>query len=160
MERDPAQRAMAVALAILARRDYSRAGLEERLLGKDFPVEIVTAVVERCADAGYVDDRKYARARVESRLRRRPSGERDAVADLRRQGLAKTMSEGIVEEVFVEAGGEEAVLDDALRRWQARNGEPTDLATAKRCFDHLMRRRFPRYLVLRALSPWLDDLYD
>jgi regulatory protein len=151
---------MTAALAMLARRDYSRAKLEERLLGKEHAPEVVAEVVARCADAGYVDDRRYGRTRVEARLRRRPSGQRDAEADLRRQGLAKTMSEGIVEEVFAEAGGEEAVLDDALRRWLATNGEPTELAAAKRCFDHLMRRHFPRYLVLQALSPWLDNLYD
>jgi regulatory protein len=151
---------MTAALAMLARRDYSRAKLEERLLDKQFAPAAVSEVVERCVAAGYVDDQKYGKTRVEARLRRRPSGRHDALADLRRQGLAKTMSEGIVEEVFAAAGGEEAVLDDALRRWQAKNGEPTELAAAKRCFDHLMRRRFPRYLVLQALSPWLDNLYD
>ena len=159
-ERDPVQQATAKALAMLARRDYSQAKLRERLLGKDFAPEIVSQVVTRCVDAGYVDDNRYGRTRLEARLQRRPSGQRDALDDLRRQGLTTTMSEGIVEEVFTEAGGEGAVLDDAMRRWQAKNGEPTDLAATKRCFDHLMRRRFPRYLVLQALSPWLDNLHD
>jgi SOS response regulatory protein OraA/RecX len=151
---------MTAALAMLARRDYSRAKLEQRLLTKEFTPAVASEVVARCIDAGYVDDRRYGRARVESRLGRRPGGQRDAIADLQRQGLAKTMSEGIVEEVFAAAGGEEAVLDDALGRWRAKHGEPTELAAAKRCFDHLMRRRFPRYLILQALSPWLDNLYD
>ncbi len=145
---------------MLARRDYSQAKLRERLLAKDFESSVVSQVLARCIDAGYVDDNRYGRTRLEARLRRRPSGQRDALNDLRRQGLSKTMSEGIVEEVFTEAGGEEAVLDDAMRRWQAKNGEPTALAATKRCFDHLMRRRFPRYLVLQALSPWLDNLRD
>jgi len=159
-ERDAVQRATAAALAMLARRDYSRAKLEQRLLDKGLTSEIVSAVLARCIDAGYIDDYRYGRARLGARLNRRPSGRLDALADLRRQGLITTMSEGIVEEVFTEAGGEEAVLDDAMGRWQAKNGEPTDLAAAKRCFDHLMRRRFPRYLVLQALSPWLDNLHD
>ena len=159
-ERDPVQQATAKALAMLARRDYSQAKLEERLLGKEFEPEIVAQVLARCVDAGYVDDSRYGRTRLEARLQRRPSGHRDALDDLRRQGLTQTMSEGIVEEVFAEAGGEGAVLDDAMRRWQAKHGEPTTLAATKRCFDHLMRRRFPRYLVLQALSPWLDNLHD
>jgi SOS response regulatory protein OraA/RecX len=145
---------------MLARRDYSQAKLRERLLAKDFESDVVSQVLARCIDAGYVDDNRYGRTRLEARLQRRPSGQRDALDDLRRQGLTKTMSEGIVEEVFAEAGGEEAVLDEAMRRWQAKNGEPTVLAATKRCFDHLMRRRFPRYLVLQALSPWLDNLRD
>ena len=151
---------MAKALAMLARRDHSRAKLEERLLGKEFAPEVVSVVIARCIDAGYLDDNRFGRTRLEARLQRRPSGQRDALDDLRRQGLPKTMSEGIVEEVFTEMGGEEAVLDDAMGRWQAKKGEPTDLGATKRCFDHLMRRRFPRYLILQALSPWLDNLHD
>ena len=149
---------MAAAQAILARRDLCRAALAKRLARKGHSKDIVDTVCDRCVEAGYVDDRRYGITRLEIRLARRPCGQRDAVDDLRRQGLVETMSASIVEEVFAEAGGEEAVLDDAMRRWQARHGEPSDLASAKRCFDHLMRRRFPRYLVLQALSPWLDNL--
>ncbi len=152
------QTATTEALAMLARRDYSRAGLRAKLLGKQYARDEVEDAVQQCVDWGYVDDRRYGRSRAEARLQRRPCGRADVLRDLRRQGLTATMSEAVADEVFEEAGGERAVLDDAFERWVARHGVPDDLKAAKRCFDHLMRRTFPRYLVLQKLSPWLDDL--
>lgn len=150
--------ATAAALALLARRDYSSAALRQRLLRKGFSEAEAEEACRRCAGAGYLDDERYGHWRVRRRLQRRPCGRRAAVADLRRQGLPGTMSEAIVEAAFAEAGGEEAVLREALRRWRARHGEPTSWASAKRCFDHLVRRQFPRSVVRRALSDALDRL--
>ncbi len=143
---------------MLARRDYSRAGLAAKLGAKEYSADEVEEAVEACVGWGYVDDRRFGRSRVEARLRRRPGGIPDVVRDLQRQGLTVTMSTSVAEEVFEEAGGERAVLEDAFERWVARHGEPDGLKPAKRCYDHLLRRSFPRYLVLQKLSPWLDDL--
>lgn len=146
------------ALALLARRDYSHAGLRDKLRAKGYAPTEVDEALQRCVDWGYLDDHRYGRGRMQARLRRRPGGRADAVRDLQRQGLTATMSETVADEVLEEAGGERAVLDDAFERWTARHGEPDGLNAAKRCFDHLMRRSFPRYLVLQKLSPWLDDV--
>ncbi len=146
------------ALAMLARRDFSRAGLRAKLSAKDYSADEVEGAVEQCVEWGYVDDRRYGRSRMEARLQRRPAGRTDSVRDLQRQGLTGTMSAIVADEVFEDAGGERAVLDEAFERWVGRHGEPDGLKAAKRCFDHLMRRSFPRYLVLQKLSPWLDDL--
>ena len=143
---------------MLARRDFSRAGLRAKLAGKGYEAGEVEEAVQQCVGWGYVDDARYGRSRLEARLQRRPSGRGDAVRDLQRQGLTATMSAAVADELFEEVGGERAVLDDAFERWVARHGEPDGLNAAKRCFDHLMRRAFPRYLVLQKLSPWLDDL--
>lgn len=146
------------ALAMLARRDFSRAGLRKKLRSKGHLADAVDAAVERCAELGYVDDLRYGRSRLQARLSRRPAGIADSVRDLQRQGLTATMSTTVAEEVFDEAGGEPTVLDDAFDRWVVRHGAPDDLRAAKRCFDHLMRRSFPRHLVLQKLSPWLDEV--
>jgi len=143
---------------MLARRDYSQAGLRSKLRGKGYERADLDEALERCREWGYLDDRRFGRSRLEVRLQRRPAGRTDAVRDLRRQGLTETMSESVADEVFGEAGGEPSVLEDAFERWVARHGEPQDIAAAKRCFDHLMRRSFPRYLVLQKLSPWLDEI--
>jgi len=148
------------ALALLARRDYSRAGLAERLRAKGYARGEVEEALRRCIEWGYLDDQRYGRSRMQARLGRRPCGRLDAVRDLQRQGLTATMSESVADEVLEQAGGERAVLEDAFERWVSRHGEPAGLNAAKRCFDHLMRRSFPRHLILEKLSPWIDDLAE
>ena len=143
---------------MLTRRDYSRAGLHAKLVAKGHAVADVEDALRQCDDWGYLDDHRFGCIRLEARLKRRPAGRPDALRDLQRQGLTATMSETAVDEVFQEFGGERGVLDNAFERWVGRHGEPDDIAAAKRCFDHLMRRSFPRYLVLQKLSSWLDDL--
>ncbi len=143
---------------MLARRDYSHVGLRTKLLAKDHAPEDVDQALEKCVEWGYLDDQRFGHSRLESRLQRRPAGRSDSLRDLQRQGVTATMSEAVADAVFEELGGERGVLDDAFDRWVARHGEPENFAVAKRCFDHLMRRSFPRYLVLQKLSRWLDDL--
>ncbi len=142
---------------MLTRRDYSRAGLRGKLVDKGHGVADVDEALRECVEWGYLDDHRFGRSRLEARLNRRPAGRTDALRDLQRQGLTATMSESAADEVFQEFGGERGVLDNAFERWVGRHGEPEDIAAAKRCFDHLMRRSFPRYLVLQKLSAWLDD---
>ena len=147
----------AVALAMLTRRDYSRAGLRAKLRAKHHLSDDIEDAIDKCTEWGYLDDQRFGRSRLESRLKRRPTGRSDALRDLQRQGLTETMSKVVADEVFEQLGGERGVLNDAFDRWVARQGSPENLAGAKRCFDHLMRRSFPRYLVLEKLSIWLED---
>lgn len=157
-ESDEGRGAFAEALAIVARREYSEAELGDRLRRKGYDEAAVAAAVERCVEAGYVDDLRYARLRAERRLERRPAGHRDLVRDLRRRGLDPTMSERVADEVLDAAGGEAAVLRRALRSWCDRHGEPSEWRDARRCFDHLVRKGFPRALVRDALSDWIDAI--
>ena len=48
------------ALALLDRRDYSRAELLKKLLAKGEEEAEATAAVERLAELGFVDDARYA----------------------------------------------------------------------------------------------------
>lgn len=155
---DPPADALADALALLARRDYTRVKLADKLRDKGHAEAAVEAACRRCAEYGYLDDHAYGLSRAQRRLERRPMGRRALVQDLRRQGLDSTMSEQVADEVYAEEDGEEAVLDEALRQWIDRHGEPEDWRSARRCADHLARRGFPAGAVHAALSPWLDAI--
>lgn len=154
----PERAAISAAFALLSGRDFAEAELARRLAKKGHGEPAVRAAVERCRELGYLDDAAYARGRARTRLERKPSGLRAIVQDLRRQGVARTMSEQIAEEVLEEAGGERAVVERALRAWIERKGEPTDWRSARRCSDHLARRGFSSAAVGDALSDWLDEL--
>ena len=158
MKQDPGSLAMAAALAMLARRDFAGGELQSRLQRKGHSEESAIGAVRRCEALGYVDDRVFATTRAKSLLRRRPSGRIALVQDLQRQTVDRTMCEQVADAVYLEAGGETAVLADALRRWIARHGDPVDWRAVRRCADHLARRGFASAAVHAALSPWLDEL--
>ncbi len=149
---------LSVALQLLARRDFSTALLQRRLVRKGHSAQHAAAACERCVELGYLDDRTYGVGRAADMLQRKPSGRRALLHDLRREGLPRTMTEQIAAEVYGEAGGEQVVLGEALRRWIARRGDPTDWPALKRCADHLGRRGFAASAIQAALSPWLDEV--
>ena len=66
--------AMDAALKYLGYRSRTRAQMEEYLRGKDFPTDTIDDVVEKLIGYGYLDDQRYAREYMESKLRERPMG--------------------------------------------------------------------------------------
>ena len=152
------RRALTEALQLLSHRSFSCAALQERLRRKGHAEAAAVAAVRRCREYGYLDDHEYGLTRARELLRRKPSGSRGLVHDLRRQGLDPTMIQQIAAEAYAELGGERAVLDDALRRWIGRNREPEQWPDVRRCSSHLARRGFSASAIHTAMSPWLDEL--
>lgn len=116
MERE-ASKALLAALKMLARRDYFRAEIAERLLKKNFRPEIIERVLVRCADMGYLNDVALADRFAELRAPSRGWGPNRIRAEL--------MTRGVEEAISVKASQlSGAVLDQAmataLRRAEAR----------------------------------------
>jgi regulatory protein len=158
MSRGAPATALADALTLLGRRDFTAAKLHQRLLDRGHEPAAVDEALQRCGEYGYIDDHAYGVARATEIFRRKPSGRTALVHDLRRQGLTRTMAEQVADESYTSAGGERAVLADALQRWIDRHGPPEDWRDVRRCSDHLQRRGFAAGEVHAVLAPWLDDL--
>jgi regulatory protein len=127
------QEAMAYALRLLAGRAYSEGRLREKLSAR-FPAEAVAEVLERLKAMGYLDDRAFARAFVDTHRKYGP---------LKLKALL--LARGVPEEVAEEAVGE-ASLEDALKvllRYPHRK----DKAKAVR---FLLGRGFPLGVALEA----------
>ena len=150
--------ALTEALALLGRRDFTAVALRARLVKRGHEENDADAAVVRCIEYGYVDDHAWGLARAAELFRRRPLGRAGLLHDLRRNGLARTMTEQVADEAYTEHGGERAVLADALQRWVDRKGPPDDWRSVRSCSNHLERRGFAAGDVQAALSPWLDEL--
>ncbi len=87
---------MEAAAVFLAVRPRSEAETRRRLRVLGYPPALVDDVVERLLSVGYLDDRAFARAWVESRDRSRPRGS----LALRRELHQKGVSRDIVDEVL------------------------------------------------------------
>ena len=150
--------ALADALELLGRRDFTEAALRARLLKQSHDEVSVEHAVAKCVGYGYVDDHAWGLARATELFRRRPVGRSALLHDLRRHGLTPTMAEQVADEAYAGHGGERAVLAAALQRWVDGKGPPTEWRSMRSCSGHLQRRGFAAGDIQAALSHWLDEL--
>lgn len=77
------------ALALLARAEQYRAGLERKLSAKDYPRPAVRQALDRLEAEGLLSDLRYASAWIRQRMRGRAEGPRSIAAALAAKGVAR-----------------------------------------------------------------------
>ncbi len=105
------------AIDLLARREYSRAELEQRLAQRGYEREAVQPVLDELARRGYQSDHRYAVAYIASRLRRRPQARRQLLLELKAKGVETVTAEAALREYARDnPNWEDAALEEAARR--------------------------------------------
>ena len=87
---------MEAAAAFLAVRPRSEAETRGRLLALGYPPALVDDVVSRLLSVGYLDDRAFAQAWVESRDRSRPRGSLALRRELQQKGIARDVVDDVL----------------------------------------------------------------
>ena len=85
------------AIALLARREYTRSELEERLLRHEHPPEEVSALLDRLAEDNLQSDARFVEHFVRSRIARL-QGPRKISAELSGRGVERDMIAQALEE--------------------------------------------------------------
>ena len=109
--------ARATALRLLARRDYSRSELAQRLRGRGVPASEIEATLDDFERLGYLSDVRYAQAIVSQRAGR--LGARAIARDLQDKGIAADAANDALTAL---APRDE--LADATALWTRRFGTP------------------------------------
>ena len=99
--------ALRKALALLARCEQCRSGLERKLLVKGFGKEIVSGVLDALEERGLLDDLRFARAWLNSRRIGRHEGRTRLLSELAARGISKEVSKKAVDDFFSEFDEEE-----------------------------------------------------
>lgn len=142
-----AAEALAAALRLLGRRDYSSAELRARLLRKGFAPAPVETVVERCRELGYLDDRRYAEERARALLRSGRAVGRRLLSDLQARGIPRHEAEAALESA-VEGADPESLLRALLeRRFPDFQPATAGDRERRRVLDYCLRRGFAPALV-------------
>jgi len=149
---DPAA-AREAALRLLERTRRTRSDLTRRLRDKGYVAATVEQVIERLAAVGLVDDVEYARAYLETRLRRRSAGWRRLEQDLRARGVSAddvAAARARLEEregPEDEAAGARRVIAQAARRYAGLDPR----TRRQRLYALLARRGFDGDVIEAAL---------
>jgi len=130
------------ALSLLAIRDHSRFQLELKLRSRGFGSAAIAQTIVKLTERGYLDDLRFARLWIASRLRRNPEGRSRLAAGLSRAGVSRECaSEALLE--FSEEDEREA-MERAAERLRRRRSLSADKLAAS-----LLSKGFPVRAVRR-----------
>lgn len=116
---DPVERSVLAAChKVLAGTQVTEAELRRKLAAKDFDEATIELGIERCVAAGLLDDARYARQYVDSRVRRGHGAQRIR-QDLARRGIDRALVDDALGP-HQDEGAIDAAAIDAARRKYAR----------------------------------------
>jgi regulatory protein len=111
------------ALRLISRAEQTNAGLRRKLEKAGHSPLCVRAVLARLGELGIVDDSRYARLWLQSRLAYKSEGPRRLLAALRRRGISRREAEETLRSVLSPAA-ERALLEKFLKKKRLSGGEP------------------------------------
>ncbi len=149
IEQETRRKALDKALRLLSYRDRTRSEIRKRLLGEDFPEDIVDDVVDRLLGMGYLDDRKFSRDWVKARTIAKPMGRTRLACELRAKGVDAPAVEEALESLDENAEYELAL---SLARKKAEKSDTGDPAFRTRTASFLRRRGFGWAAIAGALD--------
>jgi len=123
------------ALSLLGLAEHSTFMLRAKLRQRGFESPTVEKVLAQLKEKNYLDDRRFARLWVASRLKRTPAGKRVLVAGLRAKGVGiqdaeeavaelldeETLMEG-ARRVYAKASGKKNATPEKVKAWMLQKG--------------------------------------
>ena len=146
----------AIALALVARRDYTSAELESKLIDKGYEPGLVAGVIEDFVAQRILDDRRTAAAHV----RRAAAIKGRGRVRIGRELTSRGVSRDIIDEVLSEVARDDELA--SLRKILSRKRWPANPSRLERqrMYRHLLGRGFPTDLISRALGSAGEDDAD
>ena len=141
------------ALAMLDRRDYSRAELLKKLVEKGEDETEAAAAVERLAELGFVDDARYAPIIVRH-YAAKGYGPQRVRQELQRRGIPKELWDEAMEQM-----PEQDDTIDRLLRSRLKSESP-DRAELKKAQDFLLRKGYGWEEIKSAIDRYNSEIED
>jgi regulatory protein len=153
MEDDPQRgKAEKKAYRLLALRAHGEKELRAKLLAGGFAEGIVSGVLEKCRELGYLNDGNYARQRARDLAVNRLAGDRRIAADLRERGIAEAIGREAIAGVREELSEEAAVERLLRKKLKGLAVAGMDDRQKARLARSLMGKGFPMGLIFRKLN--------
>lgn len=124
-----------LAVGFLARRDRTVAQVQQFLISHGVSSLLAKQTIRRLSDLHYLNDSAYAQRWVERRLVSRPMGPARIKAELQAKGIAETVADRVITDVFHDVG-EERMARRALNARQRHGSRLTPAQSVR-----LLRQR-------------------
>ncbi|QRN86560.1 RecX family transcriptional regulator [Clostridia bacterium] len=147
-KRQPADiSALHKAVSLLARRSYGIQEMRRKLTGASYPQEEIEEVVNRLVEAGYLDDRSYARAYVRDQMNLRRKGPRLIQAELAAKKVDSEIIMEILSEQYTEAV-QQKNISCLIDKWRSSSSKYTDQQMMRK----LIQKGYYPGLAIRAVK--------
>lgn len=153
--RRPRRTAYEQALGLLARREYSRRELQQRLARSGHDRDEIEAALDRLDADRYQDDGRFGEMLVRNRIGQ-GYGPRRIRAELRTHGLAESEVNALLG--AADADWRELAAGQLRRRYGGRS--PVDYAERAKRAQFLLRRGFDASTVNHVTRAEVDDVGD
>ena len=145
------KRAVKRAMNLLQKRDYTAAGLREKLRNGDYPETCIEDAVAYVESYGYIDDLRYARDFILYNLDRKSRTRIEQ--DLQRKGIDRKLTQQVFTELEEEgASQDEETMIRALLQKKKYDAKMATRQEKQRMYAFLYRRGFHSEAINRALS--------
>lgn len=141
------------AMKFLERRLQSRNELKTKLTRQEYGHDLIDAVLADLERLGYVDDAKFAAAKVESAAKVRHHGRRRAAIELMKKGVTGEAARKALDDTY-DTHDSLAVARDLAQK-KARSLSKLDPRVARRRLVGMLQRRGFEYDVVR---PVIDEV--
>lgn len=151
-----AEQAKSLCLRLLTARARTRVELETKLTERGFPDDVSSAVLNRLASAGLIDDADFAEQYVRSRHMHAGKGKRALATELRKKGVEDDIISAALEDIdpAAERQRAEELVQSKLRRESLADGD--DMRVMRRLVGMLARRGYGQSLAVEVVRVELD----
>ncbi|MCL5103724.1 MAG: RecX family transcriptional regulator [Armatimonadetes bacterium] len=137
------------ALHLLSYRDRSISEVRKRLIGSDFPEDVVEDIVKELSGTGFLDDQKFSRDWVKARSASKPMGKTRLAWELRAKGVDAPVVDEALEDLDEES---EFRLALATAEKKVHKADRDDPALKGRLSSFLRRRGFGWEVITRVIG--------
>ena len=139
------------ALRLISYRDRSKSEVRKRLIGDDYPEDVVDEVIEKLSQAGLLDDQKFSQDWVKARTvdSSKPMGKVRLAWELRTKGVEAPMVEEALENLDEDAEYQLALSAVARKAEKMDCGDPS---FRNKLTSFLRRRGFDWEIISKVLD--------
>lgn len=140
----------------LARREHSRYELYNKLSRKDYDRENINIILDELEDKDYINDERFARSWIKSRLRFKPRGSRLIKKELAQKGVSKSLQDSLIFELISEEK-ELEMAKDLSRKWLSKKRNKNKENIDKKLYRYLSNKGFGSNISITILDNLRDE---
>jgi regulatory protein len=144
------EKAKQYAFLLLKFRLRSKKEIYQRLKKKKFDLQTIEKTISFLKDKGFIDDDYFAKAWIESRLKK-PLGLKRLKQELKLKGIDNQIIERQIQQIKKNYSEEDVVLEIACKKMEKLKGVEPQKAK-RRLFSYLLRRGFSSDIVMDVLN--------